>query len=446
MKISQRTLRFRVYLWLRRNNLYQKYNERIEQIVATESNSMAACHLNRLFAFVSEHNSYYSGLVGKSPDLESLPVLTKDKIRRNYKDLLSLPQGKGAYRNSSGGSTGHPVTLVQDWNYESWRNATQGFYFREFLGVDRDSVKNVWLWGSERDSMRIRDRRFQSACSRLLRNTVFLNTFEADETRWLEYIDKKRRFRPVYVAGYAGSLYQIARVARKNNIKLWRPAFVYSSAEMLRGFMREEIESQFSTKVYDFYGSREVGAIAGECSQGNLHVFVTNNIVEILNDDDHPVAVGEHGRIVVTNLHNYSFPIIRYDIGDTGALSGHVCRCGSKLPVLERLTGRVTDHFVLRDGGLVHGEFVTHLFYYRDWVDRFQVDQLDYDHLRVNIVRRDRTNDSDVHEISHNIRLVMGQGCEIEWQFVDSIDTTPQGKFRFTRNLMSSGTSGEEGN
>ncbi len=436
MKISQRTLRFRVYLWLRRNNLYQKYNERIEQIAATDSNSMAACHLNRLFAFVSEHNSYYSGLVGKSPDLESLPVLTKDKIRRNYKDLLSLPQGKGAYRNSSGGSTGHPVTLVQDWNYESWRNATQGFYFREFLGVDRDSVKNVWLWGSERDSMRIRDHRFQSACSRLLRNTVFLNTFEADERRWLEYIDKMRRFRPVYVAGYAGSLYQIARVARKNNIKLWRPAFVYSSAEMLRGFMRDEIESQFSTKVYDFYGSREVGAISGECSQGRMHVFVMNNVMEILDADDHPVADGEDGRIIVTNLHNYTLPLIRYEIGDTGALGTNMCRCGSNLPLLQRLTGRVHHHFVLRDGSLVYGEFVNHLFYFREWVEQFQVDQLDYDYLRVKVVRRGDVKETDVLEISRSLRLVMGEDCDLDWQYVDSIDTTPQGKFNYTRNLM----------
>ena len=436
MKISQRTLRFRVYLWLRRNNLYQKYNERIEQIAATDSNSMAACHLNRLFAFVSEHNSYYSGLVGKPPDLESLPVLTKDKIRRNYKDLLSLPQGKGAYRNSSGGSTGHPVTLVQDWNYESWRNATQGFYFREFLGVDRDSVKNVWLWGSERDSMRIRDHRFQSACSRLLRNTVFLNTFEADERRWLEYIDKMRRFRPVYVAGYAGSLYQIARVARKNNIKLWRPAFVYSSAEMLRGFMRDEIESQFSTKVYDFYGSREVGAISGECSQGRMHVFVMNNVMEILDADDHPVADGEDGRIIVTNLHNYTLPLIRYEIGDTGALGTNMCRCGSNLPLLQRLTGRVHHHFVLRDGSLVYGEFVNHLFYFREWVEQFQVDQLDYDYLRVKVVRRGDVKETDVLEISRSLRLVMGEDCDLDWQYVDSIDTTPQGKFNYTRNLM----------
>ena len=437
MTISQRALRFRFYLWLRRNNLYQKYYERIDQMAEADPNVMSAFHLERLLTFVAEHNSYYRGLIGEAMSLESLPVLTKDKIRLNSEGLLSVPQGTGAFRNSSGGSTGQPVTFIQDWNYEGWRNATQGFYFREFLGVDRDSVKNVWLWGSERDTMRIRDRRLLRAFSRFLRNNVFLNTFEADESRWLEYIDTIGRFRPHYVAGYAGSLYQIARVARKHNVSLWRPAFVYSSAEMLRDFMREEIETQFGSKVYNFYGSREVGAIAGECSQGSMHVYVMNNIVQVLDAEGRPARDGQHGRIIVTNLHNYSLPLIRYEIGDTGALSPRACRCGSRLPVLERLTGRIYDHFILRDGTMVYGEFITHMFYFREWIEQFQVDQWDYDNLRIRVVLRSKENEMDISEISRNIRMAMGGDCKLEWQFVDAIEATPQGKFRFTRNLMS---------
>ncbi len=178
----------------------------------------------------------------------------------------------------------------------------------------------------------------------------------------------------------------MARAARKYNVRLYQPKFVYSSAEMLRDFMRKEIEEAFNTKVYDYYGSREVGAIAGECSMGCRHVFVMNNLVEILDDTNRQVRDGEEGKIIITNLHNYSMPMIRYDIGDLGVMSADRCGCGSSLPVLERLTGRVTDHFLLRNGTRVHGEFFTHLFYFRDWVEQFQIDQLDYDYLRISVV------------------------------------------------------------
>ena len=437
MQLSERAWRFRLYLLLRGSSrTYQDYTKRIDEMASADPLAMSSDHLTRLLSFVSEHNRYYAGLLSNGETLRSLPILTKEVIRRRFDDLLSSPQPAGTFRNSSGGSTGRPVTFIQDANYASWTNATQGYYFREFLGVEMNSVRNVWLWGSERDSLRLKERRIRSHLSLFMRNQVFLNTFDVGERRWLEYIERIRRHRPHYVAGYAGSLYQIARAARRHNVRLYRPAFVYSSAEMLRDFMRAEIEEQFGAKVYDYYGSREVGAIAGECASGNRHVLVMNNSVEVLDDRDQPVADGSEGRLIVTNLHNRSLPMIRYDIGDTGALGPQGCGCGSVLPVLKRLTGRITDHFILRDGTLVHGEFITHLFYYREWVDQFQVDQLDYDRLRIRVVTRGVVDENDVGKIAHGVRLVMGADCRLEWEYVGSIEKSPQGKHLFTRCLL----------
>lgn len=435
MRLTERALRFRLYLLLR-GRLYQHYHKRIRKMVSSNLLTMSSDNLTRLLTFVAGHNRYYARLLSQRSNLESIPVLKKETIQQNFEDMLSIPQGPGSFRNSSGGSTGRPVTLAQDENYVSWNNATQGYYFREFLGVDMNAVKNVWLWGSERDSLRMRSRRMRTWAGRLLRSQLFLNTFDTDERRWFECIERIRNYRPHFVAGYAGSLYQISRVARRHNIRLYRPEFVYSSAEMLRPFMRQEIEEQFNTKVFDYYGSREVGAIAGECAKGNRHVFVMNNIVEALDDDDHTVADGEEGRLVVTNLHNYSLPMIRYEIGDTGALSAEGCTCGSTLPVLKQLTGRVTDHFILKNGTLVHGEFITHLFYFREWVEQFQVDQVDYDRLRIRVVRRDAVDESDIRDIERSINFVMGENCKMEWEYVDSIDKSQQGKHLFTRRLL----------
>ena len=436
MRLSERAWRYRLYLLLRGGRFYKDYTNRINWMASDDPISVSCDHLSKLLTFVQEHNGYYAGLMSNVRNLESLPILTKETIRRRFDDLQSVPHGPNPIRNSSGGSTGRPVTIIQDANYASWSNATQGYYFREFLGVEMNTVKNVWLWGSERDSLHLKERRIRSQIGDFLSNKVRLNTFDVDERQWHEYIEIIRRYRPHYVAGYAGSLYQIARVAREHNIQLYQPAFVYSSAELLRDFMRSEIEEQFNTKVYDYYGSREVGAIAGECARGNRHVFAMNNVVEVFDGNDQPAQDGSEGSLVITNLHNYSFPMIRYEIGDTGTLTAIPCGCGSSLPVLKNLSGRITDHFILESGKLVHGEFVTHLFYFRDWVEQFQVDQLQYDRLRIRIVLRGLANECDIQEISHKMRHVMGGSCKLEWEFVDSIEKSPQGKFLFTRCLI----------
>jgi phenylacetate-CoA ligase len=138
---------------------------------------------------------------------------------------------------------------------------------------------------------------------------------------------------------------------------------------------------------------------------------------------------------MVTTLHNLSMPLIRYDIGDTAVL-GSACSCGNRLPTLENVTGRITDHFFLRDGTLVHGEYFTHLFYFRDWVAEFQVLQREVDLIEIYFVAQGELVQADRTEIDAKIRMVMGDSCRVEWNEVAEIPRTPHGKLLFTRSLV----------
>ena len=471
MPSLDRKLRFRIYLRRHARHTYGDYYGLIKRMSTADPAAMSASLLTDLFASVNDANEYYRTAFSRCQPgnwrelpveraLSNLPILTKQRLRDHFESLHTVGEFPHTYRNTSGGSTGQPVVLTQDANYSSWSNATQGYYFREFLGVEMNDVKNIWLWGSERDLPHRRHGWARHRHPRVFwRNQTLLNTFHATtDQRWLDYIEFIGRHRPYYVAGYAGSLYQMAKVARRHNVRLYRPRFVYSAAETLRNFMREEIESQFNTKVFDYYGSREVGAISGECRSGRHHVFIMNNVVEILPNQDgsgnatsseadlrpgkSTTSEGEkaplEGRILVTNLHNHAFPLIRYEIGDTAAMSvdpGH-CPCGSRLPTLGKLTGRVSDHFVRRNGALVHGEYFTHLFYFRPWVQSFRVDQLAYDHIRVRVVRTGKVDERDIAEITREIRAVMGEECGVEWLYVDEIDKSAQGKHLYTRSYV----------
>ena len=188
-----------MYLLLRGRRLYRDYTKRIDEMTLGDPLSVSSEYLARLLAFVKRHNEYYSHLLSHGDGIESLPILTKDVIRQRFEDLQSFPKGPDPYINSSGGSTGRPVTLIQDANYASWSNATQGYYFREFLGVEMNTVKNVWLWGSERDSLRLTRRPIRS-------RVASLRSFKQDV--------------PEYIR--CGSITWMARVHRVNSASIVR--------------------------------------------------------------------------------------------------------------------------------------------------------------------------------------------------------------------------------
>jgi phenylacetate-CoA ligase len=89
------------------------------------------------------------------------------------------------------------------------------------------------------------------------------------------------------------------------------------------------------------YSSEEVGYIAAECKDcpENFHVVQSNVIIEVDNRDGVVVGSSRLGRVLVTHLHSYATPFVRYDIGDFAALSDG-CACGHDGPVLSNIYGR----------------------------------------------------------------------------------------------------------
>jgi phenylacetate-CoA ligase len=431
-------LRTAVYWSLRRLIRGGEINRHARLIGERPPAELNAQFLIKLLGFCQVHNPYYRTLLaGKTitvDTLAELPLLTKDVIQRNFADLKSQGLSRRTYLNSSGGSTGLPQTFLQDDEYQNWFAATESCYFRDFHAISPDRERKVVLWGSERDIFK--QRNFRRKVSQWLSKTLFLNSFNVREQDWLRYVEAINRYRPYFIKGYAGSLYEIARVINRLQLDVARPRFVYSSAEMLRDFMRREIEAAFRSKVYDFYGSREVGPIAGECREGRRHLFIFNNHVEIVDASGRAAPEGSLGRILITNLHNYTMPLLRYEIGDVGSLSHAPCPCGSRLPHFLELKGRVTDHFKRSDGTLIHGEYFTHLFYFRSWVKEFQVNQLAYDHVQICVVGDSESPAAEIEDVEAKVRLVMGDECRVTWEYVESIPRTAQGKHLFTRSLV----------
>lgn len=407
--------------------------------------------LKDLFIHCLNHSSYYREIfkkIGIDDAIEAedytineeifnqIPVLNKDIIRSKLEDIVSDDaHQRYSFYNTSGGSTGEPVRFLHDRQYILWANATNFYYYKNILDVNGFSAKKVLLWGSERDLF-ARHRNYQEKFANWVNNTRFLNTFKMNADDMDRYIKTINSFKPELIRGYASSLYEFCRYIDENRKNIHSPRFVISTAEPLRNGMREEIENVMGTKVYNFYGSREIANLAGECAEGSMHYFPFWNKYEILDENDNPVKNGEEGKIVLTNLFNYSMPLIRYEIGDVGAFGTGECECGNQLPTFKSVSGRLYENFVKKDGTFIYGHYFTYQFYFKDWVKKFQFIQEDYERIKIVAVLNSEVNVSDQKEIERKIRLLMGQNCQIIWEFVDEIPTTKSGKYVWVKSLV----------
>jgi len=144
------------------------------------------------------------------------------------------------------------------------------------------------------------------------------------------------------------------------------------------------------------------------------------------------MPAGTEGNIVVTCLTNYAMPLVRYWIGDRGALLPQA-DTNNGVQILEYVSGRSVDMFRRCDKTLVDGEFFTHLLYFRPWVGKFQVVQKSYAHVLFKVVSRNgKPAKEELEEIAARSRLAMGADCRVDFEFLDELPAHPGGKFRYT--------------
>jgi phenylacetate-CoA ligase len=362
--------------------------------------------------------------------LERMPILTKDIIRTRFEDLKSgdLPRRRW-FENTSGGSTGEPVRFIQDWDYAVQSGAIK-LLFSKLVGKEIGE-REVCIWGSERDVIH-GSQEWQARFINGLTNVTILNAYLMTPERMRESIAMLNRDRPKLIVAYAESLYELARFSEREGLAVAPQTAIISSAVTLYPFMRETIERVFGCRVFDRYGSREVGDIA--CERPGYEGFWVapwGCYIEIVDGQGNRVPDGMEGEILVTLLSNLAMPLVRYRIGDMGALAPGDDQRALGQQLLRSILGKTLDVFRQRDGTLIEPGYFESMMYFRDWVRRFHVVQKSYSHIVFRIERTDADYEqAELDEITAHTRLLMGDDCQVSFKFVDDIPATGSGKHR----------------
>jgi phenylacetate-CoA ligase len=397
--------------------------------------------LSRLLRHCCEMVPYYADLlaavscdeIDREPHgcLQKLPLLNKQLIRANFERLQSRDNDRrNCAENTSGGSTGEPVRLIQDDEYRDASAAIQWLSHHQ-LGCPLGGP-HVRLWGSERDlesGTKSRKARFFN----WLTNTTWMNAFAMSPERMRGFINALNRMRPRLIVAYAQAIYELAQFAEREQIPVVPQRAVLTSAGTLYPFMRQKISRVFSCEVYNLYGSREVSDIAWELpGLRGLWAPPWANFIEIVDERGALVPAGTEGNIVITSLTNYAMPLVRYWIGDRGAL---LPASGGQAGVqmLSHVSGRTVDTFRRSDQTLIDGEYFTHLLYFRPWIWKFQVVQKSFNRILFRLVSTNgKPPKEELDDIAARSRIAMGDNCEVEFEFCDELPPQHSGKFRYT--------------
>jgi phenylacetate-CoA ligase len=356
-------------------------------------------------------------------DLQGLPILTRAIVKAQGPRLLSDDAAsRGAYPAITGGSTGVPLQVWHDAEYRDQAEAAE--WLSDMAMGWRPGARVAMLWGSNQDIRHSHG--WRGRASGVLRNRHLYDAYDLSEARLLHYHRAMQAAPPDILVAYASTITLLANFLEANGLRPTYPRVaLICSAETLDQAMRAILERVFGPKVFNRYGSREVGVIAYECQRhGGLHLYLPDHYVECQGTDIYT----EPGELILTTLHNYSMPLIRYQMDDLAIMAREACPCERESPLFREVVGRSGITFVSASGTMIHGFYFTGRIRAVPGVMQFQLVQEDLRWLRVLVVAGRGFALEGFDSVRATVRRVMGADCSLTIELVDRIPPLPSGK------------------
>lgn len=349
--------------------------------------------LQRLLAFVVQASPAWRDRLRRNGPVSrqtQLPILERAEFRRLVEShgALPLPAAHGdALPHSTSGSTGMPVRFfVSQHSLRVVRNHFHADHPRH----GRDLMRTRAALGSRTDPHPGMEHVFARGNPWLgeshlytRRNTDFSM---AEHAQWLARLAPAwLAVNPTVLSGMLEA-YEAGDANPPSGLEQ-----VITFGGTIEARLRQRTRQVLGASIRDRYSCEEIGPVAWQCPNDTgddppYHVAVTNTIVETVDDAGQALPQGETGRVLVTGLHHWASPAIRYDLGDVAALHPRCPACGAGLPTLTQLLGRRRGLLRTPSG---RGLFVR--LTASDWLDvapvrEFRLVQQAHDRIRVELV------------------------------------------------------------
>lgn len=379
--------------------------------------------INQLITHALTTTPYYK----KWPNaktIQDFPVINKTVIQDNFSEFESTVfKGAKNHKVSTSGSTGVSFFLFQNRN-KRHRNSADGIYFYDCANYTfGNKIYKLIVWHSNNK---------KSDFQAWLLNMYQWDVSHFDEQSIEAFINmiQQQDSKNGVVQCYASVLELIANYLEKNDLYITSHGLqsVIAISEFLNDFTKTTLEKRLGIPVLSRYSNEELGMIAQQTNAVNS-LFEINHAsyyVEILDmSTDMPAKEGELGRIVITDLHNFAMPIIRYDTGDLASF-----KLVNNVTYLDQISGRKMD--VIHDTrGKFVSSYITHAIFneFYQFIRQYQFiqqGQKTYE-VRLNSVGNSFEFENDlISKIKHHF----GEDAVVKIVYVDEIPALASGKRR----------------
>jgi phenylacetate-CoA ligase len=364
--------------------------------------------------------------------LANWPVLEKEVLRDQAERLVADGcHPRRMFFQQTSGTTGAPI--------RQWRSrpALRALYAlaaartRGWVGV---SESDRWARLGGQVVVPMERRRPPFWVWNAAQNQLYLSTYHLAPDLLQGYLDALRDHGVVCLTGYPSSIQVLAEAALQGDRRDLRIRAVITSAEPLTPWQRDTIAKGFGCPVQETYGMGENVAAASSCEAQQLHQWPEVGVVEVLSGSE-PVPAGEAGDLVCTGLLEPAMPLIRYRVGDRGALPTDPapCACGRTLPGLGQVQGRSNDMLLTSDGRRV---FWLNPVFYGAPVREAQIVQEALDRIRLSFVPAEGFTSEWSRRLAERVRERMGD-VEVTLDPVERVRRSVNGKLQMVRCELS---------
>lgn len=325
---------------------------------SAEVNQYAFNELKEIVKFSKQRIPWYTnsfesiGDVDDSESLQdllhSLPILYRRQVQENFDGLYfkSPEYDPNDYVvQSTSGSTGKPVSIMKFAPLYSAEY--DALTLTEWQLNNRDTSKTI-------STFRIVEKEYDEvplgAPLSYIGSTRLHTSLSILKRSIPDLLEQLHRLRPDYLFVNGVVSRQLALAQLESDFEPIKIEQFLTVSDRIDPQLRTLIREVFDGRIIDRYSSEEFGYIALQCPvHEHLHICSPSLVVEVVDDEGNACDIGVPGRVLVTSLHNFAMPLIRYDIGDIAEF-GEPCDTGLSWPVINQVNGRIRDSITLPDG------------------------------------------------------------------------------------------------
>ena len=396
---------------LRGGVIYNQYCE-IKDVIAKQDFSFAERKLEEIKRYAKENVPFYR-------ELESFPVLSKGDILEHYEEHKSIGEyRKPIHISSTSGSTGTPFAVLQDYD-KRMRNIADLKVFGELC--EYPSHERMVF--------------FRVINSKLHRtpevedkeNIYYIDSSDLGDEHLGQMISAVMKKQPIIIFSYSSTLIELAKYSLKKGIdpKSYPMKNVLTAGEGISEENRKMVEKAFGCPVYRRYSDMELGILGQDNKNGSPYLLNWGSYYfECLKiNKDEPTENGEAGRIVITDLFNKAFPLIRYDTGDLGIME----YSKDEMPKLKEIFGRIRDCVYTLDGRLISPAKIFVTMWGTENVKQWQFIQEEENYYLMKLNTSGIVNEE---QIVSKFRNILGEEANIKIKYVDEIPVQASNKRR----------------